>query len=200
MDSTEAGIAIRTLRFLFRHWAVIVACVLVVMAAITGYQIWRMGFQEALALGAVDTLIIYLALAAVVVVMRYGIIPYAITVYHNSRARAKVQKRVAREAVEQGRSQAKEIVQKRVQTAEGTFNRVSKRAKREWDSVRRREPDSGSMVTPATRPCPHCGHVMRDGAKFCERCGSHLGSACANCGRSLRPGTKFCDRCGTAVQ
>ena len=199
MDSTEAGSGTRAIRFLLRHWAFIVAGVLVLLAAFTGYQIWRMGFQDALAMGTIDTLIIYLAVAAVVVVTRYGIIPYARTVYRKSRARARLQKKVAQDVVEHGRSQAKGMLQKGVQTAEGTFDRVSERARREWDSVRQRKPTSSSVVTPAARRCPDCGHVIRHGAKYCDRCGASLAFACPNCGRNLRPGAKFCDRCGTNV-
>lgn len=52
--------------------------------------------------------------------------------------------------------------------------------------------------------CPHCGHALRPGARFCGACGQALATraaephptACSGCGRPLRPGAKFCGGCG----
>ena len=48
--------------------------------------------------------------------------------------------------------------------------------------------------------CSQCQHENRDGAKFCEECGSKLELACLTCGTLLRPNAKFCDNCGTQVR
>ena len=52
--------------------------------------------------------------------------------------------------------------------------------------------------------CPHCGHALRPGARFCGQCGQVIAAqaaephptACPRCGRPLRPGVKFCGSCG----
>jgi membrane protease subunit (stomatin/prohibitin family) len=52
---------------------------------------------------------------------------------------------------------------------------------------------------PATVACPSCQAQVREGAKFCDSCGSKMQAQCAGCQAELRPGAKFCDSCGTAV-
>src|SRR5712691_7028151 len=47
--------------------------------------------------------------------------------------------------------------------------------------------------------CPKCQHENREGAKFCEACGSKLESSCSACGNQVRPGAAFCDNCGTPL-
>ncbi len=57
--------------------------------------------------------------------------------------------------------------------------------------------------------CPNCGAEIKDGSKFCNKCGfkievqpvaEHIENiTCANCGVALAPGAKFCKRCGTPV-
>src|SRR5712692_10153527 len=47
--------------------------------------------------------------------------------------------------------------------------------------------------------CPQCQHENREGAKFCEACGSKLEFSCPACGNQVRPGAAFCDKCGTAL-
>ncbi|MCK9251893.1 MAG: zinc ribbon domain-containing protein [Eubacteriales bacterium] len=48
--------------------------------------------------------------------------------------------------------------------------------------------------------CPSCGHENPDGTKFCQECGTRLGTAaktaCTACGAELAPGTRFCGECG----
>lgn len=46
--------------------------------------------------------------------------------------------------------------------------------------------------------CPKCNSELREGAKFCTKCGQkiELVSACPQCGASLKPGAKFCTKCG----
>jgi len=52
---------------------------------------------------------------------------------------------------------------------------------------------------PATVECPGCQAQVRDGAKFCDACGTKMQAQCASCQAALRPGARFCDSCGTAV-
>jgi class 3 adenylate cyclase/tetratricopeptide (TPR) repeat protein len=44
--------------------------------------------------------------------------------------------------------------------------------------------------------CPRCQHENREGARFCEACGSPLTQTCPECGHRPRPGAAFCDHCG----
>ena len=44
--------------------------------------------------------------------------------------------------------------------------------------------------------CPNCQAENRQGARFCDNCGSKLDITCPNCGTVNRPGAKFCDSCG----
>lgn len=58
--------------------------------------------------------------------------------------------------------------------------------------------------------CPKCNAELREGAKFCTKCGEKIVQqagqqaeqqpVCAQCGAPLKPGAKFCTKCGTKVQ
>src|SRR5215813_15205867 len=47
--------------------------------------------------------------------------------------------------------------------------------------------------------CTSCGTANREGAKFCDACGTPLPLACPSCGTENRPGAKFCNECGTSL-
>ena len=61
--------------------------------------------------------------------------------------------------------------------------------------------------------CSKCGNELRDGQKFCMKCGTPVSAptqsvvklqpketaVCAKCGNPLNPGQKFCMKCGTPV-
>ncbi len=52
--------------------------------------------------------------------------------------------------------------------------------------------------------CPKCNNPLREGAKFCTKCGEKIvqaaqsttSNACPQCGATLREGAKFCTKCG----
>ena len=46
--------------------------------------------------------------------------------------------------------------------------------------------------------CPSCGHLNRDGARFCAECGTSLSEplTCPRCGTESPAEAKFCDACG----
>ncbi len=52
--------------------------------------------------------------------------------------------------------------------------------------------------------CPSCKNEIRDGIKFCNKCGAKIEPAtkliCPNCGKELKPGQKFCSGCGTKIE
>ena len=55
--------------------------------------------------------------------------------------------------------------------------------------------------------CPKCNNPLREGAKFCTKCGERIvqpaqsttTNACPQCGAPLREGAKFCTKCGCKV-
>ena len=47
--------------------------------------------------------------------------------------------------------------------------------------------------------CVECGEANRDGARFCSGCGAALARRCCQLQAELRPTAKFCDECGTPV-
>ncbi|MGD9081778.1 MAG: zinc ribbon domain-containing protein, partial [Desulfobacterales bacterium] len=47
--------------------------------------------------------------------------------------------------------------------------------------------------------CPKCQFENREGAKFCNECGSKFELTCPECGVTNRPGSKFCDECGSKL-
>ena len=49
--------------------------------------------------------------------------------------------------------------------------------------------------------CLNCGAALREGAKFCGKCGTKVEEAafCTECGAKLFPGEAFCTACGTPV-
>ena len=55
--------------------------------------------------------------------------------------------------------------------------------------------------------CPKCNNPLREGAKFCTKCGEKIAqpaqsttsNACLQCGATLKEGAKFCTKCGCKV-
>jgi class 3 adenylate cyclase len=47
--------------------------------------------------------------------------------------------------------------------------------------------------------CSKCGSDNREGAKFCNDCGTPFRTKCAACNAFNQPGARFCDKCGAAL-
>ena len=47
--------------------------------------------------------------------------------------------------------------------------------------------------------CTSCGTDNREGAKFCDVCGTPLPLSCPACGTANRPGAQFCNECGASL-
>lgn len=73
-------------------------------------------------------------------------------------------------------------------------------------------PRMEQSISPATGIktvfCGNCGNPVIPGRKFCENCGTAIGSApiksqkvttCQKCGKELKPGVKFCRNCGNKI-
>jgi membrane protease subunit (stomatin/prohibitin family) len=45
--------------------------------------------------------------------------------------------------------------------------------------------------------CTNCQAALRQGARFCDSCGTPTQAKCSNCQADLRQGARFCDACGT---
>ena len=48
--------------------------------------------------------------------------------------------------------------------------------------------------------CPNCSAGVRDGSKFCVKCGALLAGACPSCGHGTAPDDLYCDQCGASLQ
>ena len=71
-------------------------------------------------------------------------------------------------------------------------------------ATEREAAEAGVLGVSGQTICPHCGHALRPGARFCGQCGQvvatqvaepHL-TVCSRCGRPVRPGARFCSSCG----
>ena len=47
--------------------------------------------------------------------------------------------------------------------------------------------------------CKACGVELRQGARFCDMCGTKVEKICPSCGAVLRDQAKFCDLCGVKL-
>ena len=56
-------------------------------------------------------------------------------------------------------------------------------------------PGHGAEPMPGTQ-CPACAAHLREGARYCEDCGSTIPSRCAGCGARVQAGKRFCSACG----
>ena len=67
-------------------------------------------------------------------------------------------------------------------------------------SVGSGQPQAGSGA--AKRPCPKCGVLIDENAKFCSSCGAKIetgGITCPKCNASVASGSKFCPSCGANI-
>lgn len=64
------------------------------------------------------------------------------------------------------------------------------------------QPQPAPAPQPAGRPCPSCGAMIPEGAKFCPGCGAAAPApqpavkVCPACGAQVPEGAKFCPSCG----
>ena len=83
------------------------------------------------------------------------------------------------------------LIQQNIASAEATLNQA-KAEQEQADAVKAAEDAKGR--------CPNCDHKNPDGVKFCQECGTPLGTAgskhCTSCGAALAPDTRFCGECG----
>ena len=55
---------------------------------------------------------------------------------------------------------------------------------------------AGSAVADGNIVCPSCKAQIPAGSKFCNHCGTKIGSKCPACGAEAVPGSAFCSECG----
>jgi hypothetical protein len=169
------------LRLLLRCWAGVLILVLLLIGALTGYQMWRGGLFMALSL--LPQFVIILILIAAVLAVRHLIHLW--------------QSGAIRRALLQGLGDGQTVLKGKVEEAKGVLSSLG-------DGVRE---NLGALVggesarSPASNApcCPSCGRSITAGASFCDACGKPLLSTCARCGRPLRPQARFCDGCGAAI-
>ena len=83
------------------------------------------------------------------------------------------------------------LIQSNLKTAQAKLDA----AKAEDEAKKKAEQEAKAACT-----CPSCGYENPDGTKFCQECGTKMGSSektfCTSCGAELSPGTRFCGECG----
>ena len=55
---------------------------------------------------------------------------------------------------------------------------------------------AGSAVADGNIVCPSCKAQIPAGSRFCNHCGTKIGSKCPACGAEAVPGSAFCSECG----
>ncbi len=84
-----------------------------------------------------------------------------------------------------------QLIQQNIAAAEATLSE----AKSEQEQA-----DAQAAAEEAKGRCNQCGHKNAEGIRFCQECGSPLGTAgikhCTSCGIELAAGTRFCGGCG----
>ena len=58
---------------------------------------------------------------------------------------------------------------------------------------------AGAGYAGGVTTCPACAASVREGAKFCPKCGSGLAPVCGSCGTVAAAGEWFCAECGTPL-
>ncbi len=165
------------MRFALRHWAGTLIVILLLLAALTGFQMWRLG--PVMALSLFPQFVICLILIAGVI----GI-------------RRMMKALSAKNVVESGVAQGRTVLKSTAEEAKETLAALSADMKRDLGRL------VGAQVAPTAAPqrCPSCGRPSQPGAKFCEGCGAPLLVTCPRCARALRPEARFCDACGAPVR
>jgi hypothetical protein len=169
------------LRLLLRCWAGVLILVLLLIGALTGYQMWRGGLF--LALSLLPQLVIIVILIAAVLAVRHLIHLW--------------QSGAIRRALLEGLGEGQTAIRGKVQEARGVLSSLGDEMKENLGALVGSEYARGS--TSEGPHCPSCGRATKAGAKFCDACGAALLITCARCGRPLRPQAKFCDGCGAAI-
>ena len=65
-----------------------------------------------------------------------------------------------------------------------------------------KNPKNRSNVAPTDKTCPHCGAVIKAGAKYCGKCGKSIlptdspGTWACDCGKENPATSSFCSACG----
>lgn len=190
----------RVIHFLLRNLVTIVAAVLTLVALVLGYWAWRAGFPATMPLPILIPLALCLVLIVTILLARKGVHRWALA--RAARGQARVQKRIAARMMQDGREKSEEVLKKGeemldrgVDTARDALSSLAGEVQADWKRYVA-QPRSSQPQTPR---CPDCGHPLRPGAKFCDRCGKPRQLTCPKCGQGLRPQAKFCERCGATV-
>jgi hypothetical protein len=158
--------------------------VLLLIGALTGYQMWRGGLFVAVSL--LPQLVIILILIAAVLAVRHLIHLW--------------QSGAIRRALLEGLGEGQTVLKGKVQEAKGVLSSLGDEVKENLGMIVGGESAHGSASVSGAPGCPSCGRPTKAGSKFCDACGATLPSTCAKCGRPLRPQAKFCDGCGASIR
>jgi hypothetical protein len=86
-----------------------------------------------------------------------------------------------------------ELIKQNIAEAQAVLNEAKAAEKAAQDA-------QNAAKAALTCPNPECGHINSEGVKFCQECGTPLGTPaktfCTSCGAELAPGIRFCGSCG----
>jgi len=171
------------LRLLWRFWAGALILVLLLLVALTGYQMWRGGLY--LSLSLLPQLVTNLILIAAVLAVRH--------VIHLWQTGAITQ------AMLESLGQGQAVLKDKMEVAKGALSSLTDEVKENLEMLVGTDSSHDAPFTTGALHCISCGRPVNTGARFCDACGAALFRACAKCGQSLRLQAKFCDGCGTPV-
>lgn len=185
----------KAFRLFLQHPAAITIAILSLLTFHSAFRIWRRGFPAAISI--LPSLATYLILIVVVSLLRKKIRTSASGAI--SRGRVSLQRHMAQEVMEKGRSRGEAALKRGAEELQGAMSTLAQEVKADWEGLVQRNTPSG-LVSPQLGPrCPSCGRILRMGARFCDGCGMPLPTTCPRCGRTLRPKARFCDGCGSPI-
>jgi len=170
------------LRFLLRSWAGLLLIILLSLAILTAYQMWRGGLVVTLSL--LSQFVTNLILIAAVLVVRHLVKLW--------------QSGAIRDMLLEGLMQGQTTIKSTMEDARGALASLSKDVKEDLQEMMGGKAAS-TIPVPAPSRCPSCNRPIRVGANFCDGCGAALTRTCPECGRVLSAQARFCDACGAPL-
>jgi hypothetical protein len=183
MKTRKPGFKGAFVRFLLRHWAGPLIMLLLMLVALTAYQMWRGGLFMALSL--LPQLVTTLLLIGAVLAIRRVIELWKAGFF--------------RQALQDSLSQGQVVLRTKVDAAKGALSSLGQEMKENLEDLVGAEAPQKGAPPPSAARCPSCNRFVKPGARFCEACGKPMLATCPQCGHPIRSQAKFCESCGTSL-
>ncbi|HOG46182.1 MAG TPA: zinc ribbon domain-containing protein [Anaerolineae bacterium] len=181
-------------RFCWRHLFGVLLVILLVAAALIGYQVWTLGpLMAGPLLPYLGTCLGLIVVVIVLWLLRRSLARLLV------KGRLSLHKRAAKEAVRQGVGQGEVAARAAVKGAQGAVSTAVGQLQQGLDRLLGIKP-GGAPAQAAPRLCPSCKRLLRPEATFCDRCGARLPTFCQQCGQEVRPKDKTCRHCGARLR